>query len=142
MRRSLLSLTVASGLALGACGSTGDRDFGYAAKETLGAPVSFLTGAARQAEKNPAQAIYDLTGRAVSEAGRVINGVAHMATGHKYEAEFGSVKIHPMADNDVVKAAGWGAVFAPVIPFLSYVESTLLFGTIGAGSEFLKRRSE
>tara|TARA_Y100000296_G_scaffold87409_1_gene133211 strand:+ start:4769 stop:5197 length:429 start_codon:yes stop_codon:yes gene_type:complete len=110
MKKLRNTLVLSGAVLLGACANSGDRDLGYALQETAGAPVSFLVGAARQAEKNPGKAVYDLTGRAVSEAGRVINGVTHMATGNRYDAEFGSAKIHPMADNNTVKLTGWGAV--------------------------------
>ena len=141
MRRTNSGLAlVASAFMLSACVTTNSgRDLGYALQETLGAPASFLVGAVRQAEKDPAQAIYDLTGRAASEAGRVVNGVTHMATGHRYEAEFGSAKIHPLADNHVVKAAGWGVVFAPIAPW-SYVEGVAGGVVLGAGAEVLKKK--
>jgi len=105
----VLGPVLATGLVTG-CANSSNRDLGYAVQETVGAPVSFVVGAARQAEENLGQAVYDLTGRAVSEAGRVVNGVTHMATGNKYEVEFGSEKIHSMADNNTVKLTGWGAI--------------------------------
>jgi len=138
MKNIVKSVALASVVLISGCAGNGGRDLGYALQETIGAPVSFVTGAARQALDNPFQAAYDLTGRAASEAGRVVNGATHLATGKKYEAEFGSAKIHSFADNHVVKMIGWGAVFAPVAAPWSYVEGVAGGAVLGAGGEFLK----
>ncbi|PIO07647.1 hypothetical protein COU59_02985 [Candidatus Pacearchaeota archaeon CG10_big_fil_rev_8_21_14_0_10_34_12] len=143
-RRLVVPALAVTSLALGGCKTLSDinaDDLKHSAREVVGAPVSFVVGAARQAEQDPFQAAYDLTGRAASEAGRVINGVLYPATRHKYEAEFGSAEIHPMADNNTVKMAGWGIVAAPVAAW-SYVEGLLAGTGIGAVMDYFSEEKK
>ncbi len=118
----LLAASLAAGCANG---SVNLEDLKYSARGVIGAPASFVIGSLKDMQRDPAEGTYNLTGRAVSEAGRVVNGAFYPATKHKYEAELGSEKIHPMADNNAVKMAGWGAVVLGPTTSLSYLESTL-----------------
>ena len=131
LARIASSLIIAGSLMGCANRDFGTDDFKYVAKETLGAPASFVLGAGKDIQKDPFQGTYNLTGRVVSEAGRVVNGILYPVTNLKYEAEFGGEKMHPMTDNNAVKAAGWGLVFAPAAPW-SYVEG--LAGGFGLGA--------
>ena len=101
---------LAVGLVAG-CANFGKDDLEYTAKETLGAPVSFLVGANKDIQRDAGQGLYNLPARLASETGRFVNGVAYPFTNNKYSVDFGSEKIHPMADNDTVKMTGWGAGF-------------------------------
>jgi hypothetical protein len=94
--------------------NSGERSLKYAAIETLGAPVSFVIGGAKDIGNNGFEGVYDLTGRAVSEVGRIVNGATHVITGNRYDAKFGE-GIHPWADNHAVKLAGWGALGGSVL---------------------------
>jgi len=136
-----LSKTSGLVLAAGLLASCASKDIGYAVTETLGAPVSYLAGAAREIAKDPVQGFYNLPARAVSEAGRVVNGATHLATGQRYEAEFGGEKIHSLADNEAVRLGGWGAILAPVA-FWSYLEGVFGGLFVGAGAEYFKKNKE
>jgi|TARA_Y100000310_G_scaffold277344_1_gene295023 hypothetical protein len=119
---------LASALTIGGANvaNSGERSLKYAAIETLGAPVSFVIGGAKDIGNNGFEGVYDLTGRAVSEVGRIVNGATHVITGNRYDAEFGE-GIHPWADNHAVKLGGWGAVIGGV--FFSLVNGALVEAT-------------
>lgn len=139
MRENLIALAMTAGILAGSANNAlaGERDLGYALGEMLSAPFSFIVGGIKDIAKDPIQGTYNLTGRAASEAGRVVNGATYMITGDKYKAGFG--EIAPWADNNVVKTAGWGVVFAPIAPW-TYIGGGLGGGAIGAGSELLKNK--
>ena len=141
MKKKLITLAMTVGVLAGSAGyssaSAGERNLGYALGEMISAPFSFVVGGIKDIAKDPIQGTYNLTGRAASEAGRVVNGATNLITGNKYGAKFG--EIDSWADNDVVKTAGWGVVFAPVAPW-TYVEGLLGGTAIGVGSEILKKR--